>query len=61
MDRKDLKIKALLDKISSLEEREADLRVDITILHSEVNRLTEEAKERDVPQEGTEEPSEEAD
>lgn len=48
-DRKTLKIEALLQKISSIvtnyENQVADLRVEVTVLTEEVNRLQSELDE----------------
>jgi len=59
-DRKDLKIQALLEKVSSLttqyENQVADLRVELTISESMREGLIERVKElenSDVPQETT--------
>lgn len=38
LDRKDLKIRALLEKVNSKEEEIADLRVELTILQAEKER-----------------------
>lgn len=62
MDRKDLKIQALLEKISSTESSNADLRVELTIqsqradnlekelanLHEEINELRASAPQEEV-------------
>lgn len=54
-DRKDLKIQALLNKLSGLENENAELRVEIHLLTEEVQELnrplTEEAE--DVPEKET--------
>lgn len=57
MDRKDLKIQALLEKVASLtqnyENQIADLRVDFTLVSQERDNLqsrVEELEKPDVPQ-----------
>ena len=53
IDRKDLKIQALLEKVSSLttqyENQVADLRVELTISESEKQTLTERITELETP------------
>lgn len=54
LDRKDLKIQALLEKLAAnkaeLENEIADLRVELTIVSQELEKFKEE--EKDVPSEG---------
>ena len=53
-DRKDLKIQALLEKISILENQVADLRVDLTVSEYEKSQLQAslaEKAEENVPSE----------
>lgn len=58
-DRKDFKIQALLEKISSLvtnyENEVSDYRVEITLLTREVQRLREQYEDKDA-EETQEEP-----
>lgn len=44
MDRKDLKLQAYRDKVSELEDRLADMRVDFTIISSRNTELQEEVQ-----------------
>lgn len=52
-DRKDLKIQALLEKISKItsayENQEADYRVDITLLVAENEKLSKQLEELEAP------------
>lgn len=41
LDRKDLKILAYKDKLSTLEEENADLRVEVTVLDSQLRAMAE--------------------
>lgn len=43
--KKDLKIQALLEKLSAMESQVADLRVDLTISEIEKNHLAEKVEE----------------
>ena len=48
LDRKDLKIKALLEKINELEEKIADLRVEMTVQYNDFDKaLLEASNEND--------------
>lgn len=56
-DRKDLKVQALLNRVTSTENENADLRVQVHLLTEEIQRIlseqaqpvVEETKEVDVP------------
>jgi uncharacterized protein YeeX (DUF496 family) len=49
LDKKDLKIQALLERVSTLtaqyENQVSDLRVDVTLLSQELERLNKSAKQ----------------
>lgn len=53
LDRKDLKIQALIETNAKVTNENADLRVELTIYDSEVNRLTSRVQELEalVPEE----------
>lgn len=46
-DRRDLKIQALLEKLSQRENEVADLRVELTIMVQELDRLKNDSSEED--------------
>ena len=54
-DRKDLKIMAYKEKLSELEETNADLRVEVTFLINQIQQLTAKVEEFES-KEGTEVP-----
>lgn len=48
-DRKDLKVQALLNRVTSTENENADLRVQIHLLNEEVQRIFAEQAEQAEP------------
>lgn len=53
MDRKDLKIQALLERVSQQESQLADFRVEMTVLSNEVEQLRAEREQRAPEAEAT--------
>ena len=51
LDRKDLKILAYKEKVAELQEREADLRVEVTFLSQQLQEAHRRLAELEVPAE----------
>jgi hypothetical protein len=49
IDRKDLKIQALLEKLSAQDSQIADLRVEVTVLEHQVREVTQAPKQQETP------------